>query len=159
MPSFEDILMRIALPVYVVAAVTAVYLGIRRAVGWHGFFTRMKVLSSKKIRFLLVIMDGETTDEYVAERIDVLVCSSVLTEEYGLNGKGARFLEYELGQRCKPVIDKMIRSNKLNFIIIAESEYDSMPGITFSIDTLSESSLRLIAPLRKEFLRLPRRIS
>lgn len=151
--------MRIALPIYVVAAVTAVYLGIRRAVVWHGYFSRMKVLSSKKIRFLLVILDGETTDEYVAERIDVLVCSSVLTEEYGLNGKGARFLEYELGQRCKPAIDKMIQRGRLNYMIIAESEYDSMPGITYPIDTLSDSSLRLIAPVRKAFLGLPRRIS
>ena len=68
-------------------------------------------------------------------------------------------MEIELGQRCKPAIDKMIQREKLNYMIIAESEYDSMPGITFSIDTLSESALRLIAPVRKAFLGLPRRIS
>lgn len=150
--------MRMALPVYVVAAVTAVYLGIRRAVGLHGFFMRMKVLSNKKIRYLLVIMDCDCMDEYVAERIDVLVCSSVLTSESGLNGKGARFLDYELGQRCKDVVEKMQR-DKFGYVIIAASEYESETGITYPIDTLSDSILRLIAPVRKEFLRLPRRIS
>ena len=150
--------MRLPSIIYYSVAIISLFLGIRKEISMYGFYRRMKRLSGKKIEYLLVILDCAYMEEYVVDSIEVQVFSCVLTDECGLNGKGARFLDIELGNRCPAAIDQL-RKDKFNYVVMADSEFEPEPGITYVREEMPEGLRRLVEPIRKAFKGLPRRIS
>ncbi len=150
--------MRLPSIIYYSVAIISLFLGIRKEIGMYGYYQRMKRLHGQKIEYLLVIMDCVYMEEYVVDSIEVQVFSCVLTNECGLNGKGARFLDIELGNRCTAAIDKL-RNDKFNYLVMAASEFEPEPGITHVEEDVPEGLRRLVEPIRKAFKGLPRRVS
>ena len=151
--------MRVPFSVYMATAVALLVLGMRKAFGnTTAWLTGVRGLYSQRLRFLLVVFSGDMIGEYIVSHIDVLVCSSVLTTDSSLIGKGERFLDFELRRQCRNAVNRL-QSSGYNYLVVGEAEFNEEPGITRSMHEMPDDVTKLVAPLIKGFQKLPRRVS